>query len=111
MKAGRSHCFLLALAVAASFASATSFAAPVQTGNVAGISYSIKAGSFRNDSFSPLPDGFRYRSSSWVGTSPLTVVCKGGRLIINGRDAAPIAAGDSVTISGESVLLNGVAPN
>ena len=108
MKASRSVFFLLALIAAASVASASSLVESIQTGNVAGLAYSISPGSFRNDSFSPLPDGFRYRSSSWIGTSPLSVVCKGGRLIVNGRDVAPIAAGDRITISGESVLLNGV---
>jgi len=107
MKVSRSVFFLLALIAAASVASAGSLIESVQTGNVAGLAYSISPGSFRNDSFSPLPDGFRYRSSSWIGTSSLSVICKGGRLFINGRDVAPISAGDRIAISDESVLLNG----
>lgn len=108
MKASRTLCFLLALAVAASVASAGSLVQSALTGNVAGFTYTISTGGFRDESFAPLPDGFRYRSASWVGTSPLSVLCKGGQLTINGRNVSPISSGDRITISGESVMLNDV---
>jgi hypothetical protein len=78
------------------------------TGTTSGISYSFTSGGFRNYSFTPLPSGFRYVSSNWLGTSKIDLTVAGGLLTINDQRIGTLTSGDRLEVaSDQHVWVNG----
>jgi hypothetical protein len=78
------------------------------TGAAGGVSYSIRSGAFRNYSWMPLPGGFRFVSSSWIGTSSIELSLVNGALSMNGEPLGTLKNGDRLEVaSDQHVLVNG----
>jgi hypothetical protein len=77
------------------------------TGATSGISYSFTSGGFRNYSFTPLPSGFRYVSSNWLGASKIELTVTGGLLTVNDQRIGTLTSGDRLeVVSDQSVWVN-----